>query len=541
MKLSSFFHRRTVRLLVVVGLACAGIVATASAWTAIGVAAGLSVGFLALGLVLATKAVLELVSDVGATNARVEANAEANRKAIATSAADASRRIADSGSLIEAMMDQIAALEAALDLLEQVEAGNSSTAHSLISDVESELRTTSIEAAKQRQEIETALSQIERRLSRTAADLERSASTQRRTSGLLRTDLDELGRHMVDPISATEAERLADTDVLNPLLSIAIPGFNRTEHLGRCLQSLVDEIEAHGITNVEIHITDDVSTAPGTTELARDFARRYSYIGLHMNERNLGLEHNLIQCTTPCRGEFLLIMGNDDSIVPGALKMLLEDLEGEPCPVLLYEKTRVGSDGVTAIPPIAGPSPIEIPAGASHRFDSLLEAIQVSGLISSFGFISQVVVRRVDFTSVDASVYLGLTTYPQLGVLCEAFLEKSVCYRNAPLVHHRTISREDKFAEAVGRGEESFMAGGEEQRATNFGRSLGAQMQRIVDRSALTHADVARLPERLLTKQLLWEWIEENVRIADDLGVQFDSAVVEDYERLRTGMQRLTA
>ena len=78
--------------------------------------------------------------------------------------------------------------------------------------------------------------------------------------------------------------------------------------------------------------------------------------------------------------------------------------------------------------------------GATHRFGSLIESVRGAGLLSTYGFISQLVVRLADFVAVDASPYLGLTMFPQVGMLFEAFAERSVCYHNVPLVHHRTPS-----------------------------------------------------------------------------------------------------
>jgi hypothetical protein len=160
------------------------------------------------------------------------------------------------------------------------------------------------------------------------------------------------------------------------------------------------------------------------------------------------------------------------------------------------------------------------------------------GLLSTFGFTSQVVMRREEFVAVDPSPYLGLTMYSQVGVLCEALGRSKVCYHNVPLVNQRTPPQSEKLAEAVGRLEESFMVGGPEKLAVYFGLSLGAFLQRIIERSVMTYQDVAGLPEQLFTKRSLWDWIEHNDVLARNRGIGFPPDVVRDYEALRVGVER---
>jgi hypothetical protein len=122
-------------------------------------------------------------------------------------------------------------------------------------------------------------------------------------------------------------------------------------------------------------------------------------------------------------------------------------------------------------------------------------------------------------------------------VLCESLGPYSVCYHNVPLIHHRSVSRSEKEAEAIGRMEESFMGGGPEKLAGSFGLSLGAFFQRIIERSVMTYQDVAELPEQLFTKRSLWDWIERNHVLAQDREIRFPPDVVRDYEALRTGVE----
>ena len=96
-----------------------------------------------------------------------------------------------------------------------------------------------------------------------------------------------------------------------PLLSIAIPCYNRPEELSLALQTFADQIERGFSDLVEVIITDDRST-DDTPKIGQEFAKKYPFIKFKQNKTNIGLEQNLINCTKPCKGEFLWIFGDDD-------------------------------------------------------------------------------------------------------------------------------------------------------------------------------------------------------------------------------------
>ena len=132
-----------------------------------------------------------------------------------------------------------------------------------------------------------------RRLEADARRLETDARTTRAGLGSLRTIVDKIAVRLPTAAGSKRLAALSRTNVVDPLLSIAIPSFNRPEALGECLQSLEAELERLPSGVVEICITDDFSTDPDTLEIAADFAERCSYASVrrHASECRTRTEH----------------------------------------------------------------------------------------------------------------------------------------------------------------------------------------------------------------------------------------------------------
>ena len=262
----------------------------------------------------------------------------------------------------------------------------------------------------------------------------------------------------------------------------------------------------------------------------------FPFASLRVHVTNSGLEQNLIESCRPCRGRYVLILGNDDLIVRDALRIVLDDLRSDAAAIHLYDKVRIDREGGVR-ESVPGSVPVDIPRGESHRFGSLLEAAQRQGLLSTFGFISQVVFAREPFMRVDSSTYLDLTMYPQVFMLAEAFAATKVIYRNVPVVYHRTPTHAQKLAESLGRKEETFMIGGSARAARYFGPTYAAALQRLIDRGAFGHRDLLELPEALMTNRPLVEWIEANTGGAEAAAPQLPSDVLSDSERFFDGVR----
>jgi abequosyltransferase len=103
-----------------------------------------------------------------------------------------------------------------------------------------------------------------------------------------------------------------------PVLTVAVPAYNRPEDLAVLLQTILSQdygnfdllvVEDHSPRQAEIR-----AVVEHAMDLRRDLRIRY-----HSNEHNLGFDGNVRRVLELSEGEFTLYMGDDDLMRPGAL------------------------------------------------------------------------------------------------------------------------------------------------------------------------------------------------------------------------------
>ena len=111
-----------------------------------------------------------------------------------------------------------------------------------------------------------------------------------------------------------------------PLLTIAIPTYNRASYLDMNLQALSRQMDDLRPGELEVLVSNNAS--PDNT---REVVSRYKNARLPLrymeNDTNIGPDNNFIQCFQQARGRYVLIMGDDDLLMPGALRRLLNFLK----------------------------------------------------------------------------------------------------------------------------------------------------------------------------------------------------------------------
>jgi len=109
-----------------------------------------------------------------------------------------------------------------------------------------------------------------------------------------------------------------------PLLTIAIPTYNRSACLTQLLEALGPQLV--GESRVELIVSDNASPDDTSAVIAsfrdKGFALNYS-----RNETNIGADANFIRCFELAQGEYVWVFGDDDIIVPGGLNEVLRCLE----------------------------------------------------------------------------------------------------------------------------------------------------------------------------------------------------------------------
>lgn len=105
---------------------------------------------------------------------------------------------------------------------------------------------------------------------------------------------------------------------MNPLVTIAVPTFDRLHYLKEAVASAL----AQAYSNVEVIIGDD-GGCEGIREWGRGVVAQDARVRYQTNEKRLGLAGNWNALARAARGEFLVIIGDDDRLLPDFVGKLL--------------------------------------------------------------------------------------------------------------------------------------------------------------------------------------------------------------------------
>lgn len=105
-----------------------------------------------------------------------------------------------------------------------------------------------------------------------------------------------------------------------PLLTIAIPTYNRAIYLKELLSSLAVELVGH--PSIELLISDNASSDE-TPTIIQEFQRDGLELRWLRNDANIGPDANFMQCFTEARGKYVWLLGDDDVVVPGAIRKII--------------------------------------------------------------------------------------------------------------------------------------------------------------------------------------------------------------------------
>jgi abequosyltransferase len=177
-------------------------------------------------------------------------------------------------------------------------------------------------------------------------------------------------------LTAEDIQTQAD----RPLLTIAIPTYNREGYLRGLLSVLFDQLIHE--SRVELFISDNASR-DHTSALVEEFRKRGLAIRCIRNETNIGPDANFLQCFEESRGKYVWIFGDDDVIVPGAVAAILSCLHHNE-----YDLVYVNSF------PIRGPQKFTPIVGRiSHReYEDVIPFVKRINI--SFTFISTNIVNK---------------------------------------------------------------------------------------------------------------------------------------------------
>jgi glycosyltransferase involved in cell wall biosynthesis len=134
----------------------------------------------------------------------------------------------------------------------------------------------------------------------------------------------------------------------NSLLTIAIPTYNRSNYLDLNLSILLPQAKEYG-NLVEILVSNNCSTDNTEEVLAKYIAQDYDMVVFN-HKVNRGMDWNFIQCFNLSRSKYLLVLGDDDLILDGGLKRIIEFLRENEVGVLYLSSYGFKDNYVTERP-----------------------------------------------------------------------------------------------------------------------------------------------------------------------------------------------
>jgi glycosyltransferase involved in cell wall biosynthesis len=185
------------------------------------------------------------------------------------------------------------------------------------------------------------------------------------------------------------------TDKILPLLTIAIPTWNRSRSLNIALEHLLPQV-ANYSKQIEIIISDNGSDDDTGTVVTK-FIHSYPQLNIisNKNAENLGFYGNLRKCRKLSSGKYFWVLSDDDYVCEDIISAILQQIQGSNDFAVIYLKNNTHQS--------------QLRNYNSNRDQLLIQESYNIGLISSVIFLN-----KKEF---DESIYLKYNNSAFLGFL----------------------------------------------------------------------------------------------------------------------------
>ena len=166
------------------------------------------------------------------------------------------------------------------------------------------------------------------------------------------------------------------------LFTVAVPTHNRAQDLDVCLSQICKQLPRDGGT-VELLVSNNCSTDT-TDQVVHKYLSLGHEITYLVNATNIGPDRNFEQCYRRAGGRYVLILGDDDVLLDGAVDKIVALLKDEEYGIVFLNSYGFTEDFVR-----------EKPAIASHGHAVYTDALQfVKRVAYFFTFTSANIVNR---------------------------------------------------------------------------------------------------------------------------------------------------
>jgi glycosyltransferase involved in cell wall biosynthesis len=216
---------------------------------------------------------------------------------------------------------------------------------------------------------------------------------------------------------------------VNSRLGICIPTYKRPEQLRSCVLSI---LQSATTLRVPIFISDDSVDDTTNTAVLSELQARYDLLYVSRNEKNLGIDGNILRCVDICKCDYAWIIGEDDRMADGAIMKML----------MLLNPNMIKASGVGFIfsnysyanndfSCIFKPRVLQI------EEDEVIDAPKfVEKYLWAAGFIGSCVINKRLWDSTSPEPYIG-TYFAHLGRIAQSIRHAHVYLSAIPLVLNR--------------------------------------------------------------------------------------------------------
>lgn len=128
------------------------------------------------------------------------------------------------------------------------------------------------------------------------------------------------------------------------LISICIPTYSRLEYLKQAVQSCLEQSYA----DIEICVSQDPKKDGPDQQImewCQQQAANIPFFKYNLNIQNLGLAGNWNECVQIASGKYIIIIGDDDILMPGFIHSLVEMLEKQRADVAFSNQYFIDEQG----------------------------------------------------------------------------------------------------------------------------------------------------------------------------------------------------
>jgi glycosyltransferase involved in cell wall biosynthesis len=113
--------------------------------------------------------------------------------------------------------------------------------------------------------------------------------------------------------------------MISPTLSVLMPNYNHAKYIGEALKAILNQ----SYRPIEVIVIDDAST-DNSIGIIREFVEHDPIIRLVVNEKNMGVVHNLNKLLELAKGDYVYFAAADDKILLGFFERSMNLLAQNP-------------------------------------------------------------------------------------------------------------------------------------------------------------------------------------------------------------------